>query len=40
MPEVPSEEIQPGLKTSEIPTLFRVATFYNVVTTLLEQTDS
>ena len=40
MPEVPSGEIQPGLKTSEIPTLFRVATFYNVVTTLLEQTDS
>lgn len=40
MPEVPPEDIQPGFKTSEIPTLFRVATFYNVVTTLLEQKEA
>lgn len=37
MPEVPQEEIQPGMKTSELPTLFRVATFYNLVTTLLDK---
>ena len=40
MPEVPPEEIQPGLKTSELATLFRVATFYNVVTSLLEKKNA
>ena len=37
MPEVPANEIQAGLKTSEIPTLFRVATFYNLVSSLLAE---
>ncbi len=34
MPEVPASEFRAGLKTSEIPTLFRVATFYRIVVTL------
>ncbi len=37
MPEVPPEEFTEGLKTAEIPTLFRVATFYRLVVTLLEE---
>jgi len=37
MPEVPASEFCEGLKTSEIPTLFRVATFYRIVVTLLEE---
>lgn len=37
MPEVPRSEFREGLKTSEIPTLFRVATFYRIVVTLLEE---
>jgi acyl carrier protein len=37
MPEVPPAEFKPGLKVSEVPTLFRVGTFYNVVTTLVAQ---
>ena len=37
MPEVPASDIHTGLKTSEIPTLFRVATFYNLVSTLLAE---
>ena len=37
MPEVPADEIQVGLKSSEVPTLFRVATFYNLVTTLMAE---
>ncbi|MFZ5476221.1 MAG: phosphopantetheine-binding protein [Myxococcota bacterium] len=37
MPEVPREEFRPGLKVSEVPTLFRVGTFYNVVTALVAQ---
>ncbi len=37
MPEVPAAEFSEGLKTSEIPTLFRVATFYRIVVTLLEE---
>ena len=36
MPEVPREEFKPGLKVSEIPFLFRVATFYNLVIRLQE----
>jgi acyl carrier protein len=31
MPEVPPAEFKPGLKVSEVPTLMRVGTFYNVV---------
>lgn len=31
MPEVPAAEFREGLKVSEVPTLFRVGTFYNVV---------
>ncbi|MFN7146610.1 MAG: phosphopantetheine-binding protein [Myxococcota bacterium] len=34
MPEVPKAEFRPGLKVSEVPTLMRVGTFYNVVTNL------
>jgi acyl carrier protein len=36
MPEVPAEEFREGLRLSEIPELFRVATFYNIVVVLLE----
>lgn len=34
MPEVPKAEFRDGLKVSEVPTLFRVGTFYNVVARL------
>lgn len=37
MPEVPAEDIVEGLKVSEIVTLFRVATFYRIVVTLLAE---
>jgi len=37
MPEVPDEEFKPGLKTSEIPLMFRVATFYNLVVKLIAE---
>ncbi len=37
MPEVPSEEFTPGLRVTEVPELFRVATFYNLVCHLMEQ---
>ena len=37
MPEVPPEEFVEGLRVSEIPELFRVTTFYNIVVLLLEQ---
>ena len=36
MPEVPSDEFREGLRVSEIPELFRVATFYNIVAHLIE----
>lgn len=36
MPEVEADEIQPGLTTNDIPRLFRVATFVNLVIRLLE----
>ncbi len=36
MPEVPRDEFRPGLKASEVPFLFRVATFYRLVVNLLE----
>lgn len=35
MPEIPREEFREGLRTSEVATLFRVATFYNLVIHLL-----
>jgi acyl carrier protein len=34
MPEVPPEEFRVGLKVSEVASLFRVATFYNIVVKL------
>jgi acyl carrier protein len=37
MPEVPADELREGLKVSEVATLFRVGTFYNLVTGLLAQ---
>ena len=37
MPEVPSEEIKPGLLAAEIPKLFRVQTFVHIVTRLVEE---
>lgn len=37
MPEVPASEIREGIKASEIATLFRVATFYRIVTSLLAE---
>ena len=37
MPEVPADEFREGLRVSEIPELFRVTTFYNIVALLLEQ---
>lgn len=36
MPEVGAEEIEAGLTTNDIPRLFRVATFVNLVVRLLE----
>ena len=35
MPEVPAEEFEVGLKPTDIPNLFRVGTFYNLVVKLL-----
>lgn len=37
MPEVPAEEFKVGLRTTEVPELFRVATFYNLVVHLMAQ---
>ena len=37
MPEVPAEEFTPGLRVTEVPELFRVATFYNLVCHLMQQ---
>lgn len=34
MPEVPRAEFKPGLKVSEVASLFRVGTFYNLVVRL------
>ena len=36
MPEVPEDEIFVGMKVSELGTVFRVATFYQMVVSLLE----
>ena len=40
MPEVPRDEFQPGMKAAEVPLLFRVGTFYNLVVRLLAEKDS
>lgn len=41
MPEVPAEEFVAGMRVTEIPELFRVATFYNLVIRLMaEQADA
>ncbi len=40
MPEVPAEEIVPGLKSKEIPLLFRVGTFYRIVEELRAGRDA
>ena len=40
MPEVPSGEFVPGLKPTDIPNLFRVGTFYNLVVKLLAEKSS
>ena len=37
MPEVPPAEFKVGLKVSEVPTLFRVHTFYNIVVNLIAE---
>lgn len=37
MPEVDPSEIKPGLASNDIPRLFRVQTFVNIVTRLLEE---
>ena len=39
MPEVPPEEFREGLKTAEVPTLFRVATFYRLVLHLMAEAE-
>lgn len=36
MPEVPPAEIRAGMKTAELPRVFRVGTFYNIVKALVE----
>jgi acyl carrier protein len=40
MPEVPADEIHEGLRVTEVPELFRVATFYNIVAHLIQQKAS
>jgi acyl carrier protein len=37
MPEVPAEEFKPGLRTAEVPSLFRVGTFYRMVVGLMAE---
>jgi acyl carrier protein len=39
MPELPSDELRPGLRTTQVPELFRVATFYNLVVRLLNEKE-
>lgn len=36
LPEVPGDEMKEGLRTADLPRRFRVATFVNLVTKLLE----
>lgn len=40
MPEIPASEFTEGLRTTEIPELFRVATFYNLVVHLIAEKAS
>lgn len=40
MPEVPAEEFREGMRATEIPELFRVETFYNLVVKLLEEKEA
>lgn len=37
LPELSSDELTPGLRTTQVPELFRVATFYNLVVRLLNE---
>ena len=37
MPEIPAQHFKPGLRTTEVPELFVVATFYNLVVHLLNE---
>ncbi len=37
MPEIPREEFRSGMRVTELPELFRVATFYNLIVRLLEE---
>lgn len=37
LPEVPQDEFQPGLRTNQLPYLFRVMTFANLCAHLLEE---
>jgi hypothetical protein len=39
MPEVPSDEFPDGMRVTEVPEVFRVATFYNLVCHLKEQAE-
>ncbi len=40
LPEIPPEEFHSGLRTVEVPELFRVATFYNLVLHLMNQAEA
>lgn len=40
LPEIPAEEFREGLRTVEVAELFRVATFYNLVVSLMAQKES
>ena len=40
MPEIPSEKFTTGLRVSEVPELFIVATFYNLVIRLLDEKNT
>lgn len=37
LPELPAGELHVGLRTTEVPELFRVATFYNLVVRLINE---
>lgn len=37
LPEVPRDELHPGLPSNRLPELFRVGTFYNLVVFLIDQ---
>ena len=40
MPEVPAGELEPGLRTADLPYRFRVETMVNLVSRILEETDA